>query len=461
MAAIDEFAQCAADINAQGLAAAEAAQRDNQQEEDIPTIFNVPIYNMPYVEERIAKVNKRAAKLGAEPVRIVNLGQFDEKIRKANTYSDDMSEDAFTVVTKVKIQIVGKAPSLNGWTLVSVVEQTDTGVMMRKFPGTELEIPIEFRGVSPSRCDHCHTNRQRNETFIVYRPSTQEWKVVGRTCLKDFTGCGNPEGYANYAETLRDLMADVGAVGQERMSGCWGKGDYYCAAMKSFLTDVAVYIGRYGFVSSKKAYESRDTDNPLEATGKRVFNDQYMPIVGDGECARRERMARKAYRESITDAEQEKADAIVDAALQYGKTQFIEPGDETLTDYAHNMRVLLTKDYVRIIDVGFVASLISGYLRSIEKKLDYSGSKHVGTIGQKILLPVTILKVYPWEGQYGLVNITTMKDDDGNILTWFAKAEAKTRVPEVGKYLTMNAKVSRHDDRNGNKTTVVQYVKFM
>ena len=33
--------------------------------------FEIPEYNIPVVESKIAKLNKRAAKLGAEPIQIV------------------------------------------------------------------------------------------------------------------------------------------------------------------------------------------------------------------------------------------------------------------------------------------------------------------------------------------------------------------------------------------------------
>lgn len=452
-----------ADINNEGLVEAERQQQDGIPTEDIPTIFNIPSYNMPYVDQKIEKVNKRAAKLGAEPVRVVELGKTEKFIYYTESGINSEGKaykpgDVAKVITMHKIQIVGKAPALNGWTLISVVEPVDGKTLMRKFPGNNIEIPVEFRDVTPDRCDHCHTVRRRNETFIVHHEKG-EWKVVGRQCLFDFTGIKNPERIADYASFLRNLMADIGSVGEERMPGCWGRDGEYIAPMQSFLYDVAIYTMRKGFVSSKAAYESRDTDNPKQATGKGVFNDLYYPVYGDGEYEKRVRNERRKYREEITDEEDTKATMMVDNALQFGKTQFVEAEDNRLTDYGHNMKVLLALDYVRSKDVGFVASVISGYLRSIEQKIDYSKSQHVGTVGGKIIVPVTILKTKAWEGQYGAMNIVTMQDDDGNILTLFAK---QTQVlPEEGKYITMAAKVKRHDIRGNQKSTIVNYAKFM
>ena len=145
--------------------------------------------------------------------------------------------------------------------------------------------------------------------------------------------------------------------------------------------------------------------------------------------------------------------------MQWGKTEFVDAEESKLSDYGHNMKLLLAADYVRIIDVGFVASVIKGYKRYLERKqseLTYKG--YVGEIGQKITLPVTIKRVFEYNGQYGLSLITTMQDDEGNVITLFAKPEQRM---EVGAYKVLTAKVKRHDEREGKKSTVVNYAKFI
>jgi len=422
---------------------------------EIPT-FEIPDYNLPVVEAKIAKLNRRGAKLGCEAIKIVVVKKWEQQIKDNNSYDD---APTFTVIPMTTIQVIGSAPKLNGWTLVSVVEPVEKGVLLRKFPGVTLEIPVEFREVTPDRCDHCHTSRQRNETFIVYNQDQNKWMVVGRTCLADFTGCSNPERIANYASALFDLTVSIKDDESIRDGG--SDHSYYCAPIRSFLFDVAVISGREGFITATQAREhndkidSHDDDlNYLRPTGKAVFNDYYTPST-----AKSVQEFRKAYFASITDVEREAAEDLVDGAMQWGKTQFVEASEESLSDYGHNMKLLLAADRVRIIDVGFVASVIKGYKRAMEAKkeqLTYKG--HVGEIGGKITLPVTVKNVFAWNGQYGLVNITTMQDDEGNVMVWFAPADKKMT---VGEYKVMSAKVKRHDEKNGNKSTVVTYPKFM
>jgi hypothetical protein len=379
-----------------------------------PKEFEIPDYNMPVVEQKIAKLNKRAAKLGAEPITIVVVKKWEKHLQEQYENYDPIGCPV-KVIPMTTIQVIGTAPKLNGWTLVAVAEPVESGVLLRKFPGVELEIPLEFRDVTPERCDHCHTERQRNETFIVHHDGG-DWKVVGRTCLADFTGTNSPERIANYASALCDLMLSIKDDEQMSLGGGGDRG-YYQAPIRSFLKMVAIYSARHGFVTATQAKKHNenvgDDCDYITPTGKQVFDFFFVPNFYRAK-------ERKAFMDSITDAEDETADDLVDAAMLWGKTQFVDEEESKLSDYGHNMKLLLGANHVRIIDVGFVASVISGYKRSLTPKVDYKGSGHVGTIGQKIALPVTVVKVHDWEGQYGLVHITTMQDEQGNILTWFA-----------------------------------------
>jgi hypothetical protein len=271
---------------------------------------------------------------------------------------------------------------------------------------------------------------------------------VGRTCLADFTGINSPEKIANYAAALCDLFA--GFNEDEKVGGGNHGGEYFAAPVRSFLKMVAIHARRNGFVTSKAAYES---NGEKLATGKFVFSRIFMVDSPD-----RAKDVRKFY-ESITDTEEEDATNLVDAAMQYGKTQFVDEKEENLSDFGHNMKLLLAANYVRIKDAGYVSSIIPIYQRSLTKvDVDYSKSQHVGEIGAKVTTPVKVTKVFTWEGSFGPVEIVTMVSDEGNVLTWFAPVG---KSPKVGDYKVLTAKIKRHDNRNGYKTTVVNYPKFL
>jgi len=409
-------------------------------------IFEIPVYNLPILEEKIGKLNRRGEKIGADPITVTMVDEPYEKI-----FNEGEGNSEF-VITMQKVLVIGKAPKMNGWTLVAVVEPAEGGVLLRKFPGTELEIPVDFRDVTPDRCDHCHTKRRRNETFIVHHKDGG-WKVVGRDCLSDFTGYRNPEQVADFASVLYDLSLSIEET--YGYSGGGGHG-YYRAPIWSFLEKVALYTIRYGFVTGKKAMENRDSDNGGKtiSTGHEVFDDWFSGYYS--RYAGHNSKAGYEFLKGVSEDEDKKASQLVVDAMDYGKTQFVEQDENDLSDFGHNMKLLLGGDYVRSKDAGYVASIIPIYLRSKQQTVDYKKSTHVGQVNDKITKKMTVLRVYRWEGNYGEVDITTLQDEDGNIYTWFAKPG---KAPEAGAAKTITGKIKRHDVRNGNKTTVLGYVK--
>jgi hypothetical protein len=63
------------------------------------------------------------------------------------------------------------------------------------------------RSVDPT-CDHCQTNRQRKDTFVVRHEGGEE-KLIGRQCLKDFLGHASAEALARFYEAYADMTGDL------------------------------------------------------------------------------------------------------------------------------------------------------------------------------------------------------------------------------------------------------------
>lgn len=96
---------------------------------------------------------------------------------------------------------------------------------------------------------------------------------------------------------------------------------------------------------------------------------------------------------------------------------------------------LLPEDTIR----AYVDTLIYGE----------STSEYYGNIGTRYQLSLTVRKVVPHETAYGISNIHTMEDDNGNIFVWATTARSLT--PGV-KY-RMTAGVKDHKMYQGSKQT--------
>lgn len=177
------------------------------------TQYLIPSQNVTKLQADIAKLAKKAAKLGcAAPVLIVG-----------DTVSVKVGETAygdFIYTQKVEVSVTGEAPKLNGWSFIGVVESVEGSTVLRSVPGHA--IPEQYRAADPCNCDHCKINRRRNSTFIVQSESG-EFKQVGRSCIRDFLGHANPEHVAAYAQHLAEINvsdydSDEGSYGSTQMA---------------------------------------------------------------------------------------------------------------------------------------------------------------------------------------------------------------------------------------------------
>ena len=159
------------------------------------TNYLIPTQNVATLQADIAKLAKKAAKLGCV-APVLTIGKTVSVKIGENIYGEVFYAE------KVEVSVTGTAPKLNDWSFVGVVENVEGSTVLRSVPGNE--IPAAYRDANPCNCDHCGINRRRNSTFIVKHESG-ECKQVGRSCLKDFLGHANPEHVAAYAEHLAEI----------------------------------------------------------------------------------------------------------------------------------------------------------------------------------------------------------------------------------------------------------------
>jgi hypothetical protein len=86
--------------------------------------------------------------------------------------------------------------------------------------------------------------------------------------------------------------------------------------------------------------------------------------------------------------------------------------------------------------------------------------QHLGTVGEKITLTITIKKLVSWDSQFGMQLLHICEDADKNVVIYKGQARAFT-VREDGSYrsegdtFTVTATVAEHGVRNEVKQTVI------
>lgn len=379
------------------------------------------------IEKRVARLVKRAEKLGLEPPVLVKGEVTFEK-----------TEDGHLIEYQ-DMKLVGELPKLNGWEFGATIQhvENDEGFtnILRTVPGVDL--PAEFRTTDPGRCDHCKQHRQRRDTYVVYRGET-EWHQVGSTCLADFLGHHDPLQYARY---VADLLTE------DDEWGGMGSGDHTAFDTVSFLAMASAVIREWGFVSKKNAWITGETATAYLVTGE-LF---------------------KKFRErdvTVTDADIEVADKIV---------EWVAELDTFDNDYLWNLKVTVGKRGLETREAGLATSAVPAYYRAIQKEIERRAeretakiSEYQGEVGKRQDWTLTLSRSMSFDGHYGTTFLFMFLDDAGNRYKWFAsnplykenETGAQTFV-EAGDKVTIKATVKAHEEYKGAKETVLTRGKFL
>src|SRR5690625_3706436 len=123
---------------------------------DETTTWTLTPDQLERAQERVDAVNKRATKRGFTG----RLELHTEKTTRTTT------NPAGLTVTEVvyNVQLTGTPPSYDGWTLLATLKWDEhAGLIVHTSPGVDT---INRDGLRENWCDHCHTTRPRNSTYL-------------------------------------------------------------------------------------------------------------------------------------------------------------------------------------------------------------------------------------------------------------------------------------------------------
>lgn len=406
--------------------------------------YKIPAENLAEFTARVEKLNKKAAKCGASPVT-VTLGATET----VSVTSEGGAERkrTFRVVT-----MTGESPKFAGWAFLGTIYHTTEGNMLLSVPGSA--IPAEYRTV-PSKCDHCRTARRRNDTYVV-RHDDGRTMQVGHSCLRDFLGHADPHRLATWAEILGAFEREM-----ESSEGGWGTRVEYTVELAEWFAIVAAQIRLHGWMSAATAREHSTESRSLTPTSQLAWSWAFPTWSSMSDSSR---AAHKA--ETPTDADR----AIAEQTLAWAQTEYAMRED--LNDYAFNCAVVTKASFVNYRTRGIAASIVSGYLRAMERAAELklaketSTSTHVGTVGERMRdIKVTLTKTRALApSDFGSRVMLQLQDEAGNVFVWFTGGES---APEIlldaagqPRAVFMDATVKQHGEFGGVKQTTVSRASF-
>lgn len=339
----------------------------------------------------------------------------------------------------VDIDVTGEY-KISGWVFVASLEwvpEAGTNLVMRV--DSTLEIPKRY--LMSTDCEHCHSNRDRKYTIVIYNEKNKEFKQVGRQCVKDYIGA-DVEDYLSYLSLFTSMTQWFNSLPKDS----YGKED---SAFKvdDILAQTFEEVNHFGYVSQQTITNWYDRNGydcdicPLEKTSSQVYKIMNK-VTGYASYE----LVRPAY--EITNETWDNVKNI---------KHFVEELVDN-SDYIHNLKTIFKSEFVDNSKLGIVVSAVGYYLRETAARVEAekeSTSEYIGDVGNKIEFTANPVVVSSSQNEYG-VSFLYKFIDNGNVIMW---RTGKYLDPEI-KY-TIKATIKEHSDFRNVKQTVVTRGKIL
>ena len=369
--------------------------------------YSIPEQNLESLEKKLKKIQHKCAKYGCE-FSYERIGEhFEERAFSLPTEEQSGPHKTYTEIVKfIDVEVEGRA-AVNGWRFAATLDYTDKGNIIKGVEG--LEIPEKYYSCSPW-CEHCRTRRGRSTSFIVYHEETGEFKQVGRSCLRDFTGGLSAENVAQFESFFKECEE------ASELSGCgwYGSGSYF--EVPRFLTVAAETIRIYGYCKSK--FEGMTTASRAE-NFYRLENGMRLG-VGAKEIE-------TMYEEALAKGFNTKRPETIGQAEAVRRWICENERDD---NYFHNLKVACSLDYCDSSKLGLLVSAFPAY----DRELEYAAEKRereaaeaearaksswLGSVGDKVSFEIADFRVISsWETQWGTTAVYKFTDKEGHEVTW-------------------------------------------
>ena len=402
--------------------------------------YRIPAHRIEDAAKAVAKLNKRADKLGIDPIILTDTGEREtvNHERGVNYFGEKIvQEQVWATVT-----VSGGIMKLADWSFVATIEHTDSGNVIRRLPGDDREFDLRRFRNSGRVCDHCRLDRRRNDTYIV---ANEDGRLaqVGSNCLIDFTGgySRDPHALVKFMEAVYNLYASIDSgYADDADEGGYGFRIEQAEPIEGFMAVTQAAVHAHGWMSRGKAYDFGGV-----ATADIVWSALFERDTKDY----------KPWRPSKDEYETGKVEAV--PMIEWARNI----SEDEDNDYLYNLRVACLNDYVTRRRAGIVASLYVAYQRAMERELEIkrNASKenvHIGRTGEKLTIPVTVVGEREVYSDFGTSYLYSFEDSKGRSLKWFSSRNIGLK---RGDEITIKGTIKKHDEYKGRKSTILTRCK--
>lgn len=390
--------------------------------------------NIDRLEKQLKTIQNKCNKQGVE----FGYRKGDEVYKQV---TDD--ETGYTYTARfIEVEAWGHV-EVNGWIFIAVIEHMDGKGrnIVRQF-NTNYDIPARYYTVRPT-CEHCNTNRTRKQTYLLVNQETGEFKQVGGSCLKEFTGGLDAERLVAYISCFDKLIAGESFTGSES------------SRVKYFDTKYILQITAQ--VVKAIGYSNSNSEAPTYLKVHKVHNFLQGYMMPSKERDDIEAFVNKHHIDP--DSSKEDVDAMIKWILNDADCSF---------GYMMNLRAVVDTEYVKLKHFGLLCSAVPTYNREMEKlaaqkvreeqlEQEAANSSYVADKGQKFTVKVAYCKcLTSWDTQFGTTYVYKFVDTLGRVIIW-----KTSNTFCVDRVIQLSGKVKDHDTYQGVKQTVAYFCKVV
>lgn len=388
------------------------------------------------VEKKINRIAKKCKKYGND----FTYNKVGEEVREIK---DEFGRKRF--YNFICIDVEGTA-KINDWEFVATLEVHEGGNVIRKY-NTEIEVPVRFWNTG-NVCEHCGVSRNRNNLYIIHNIVTDEWKQVGKSCLKLYTGGLNAEYVAAYMNGITELEERNGYIGGHIRP---------LYPIKEALSYAVEIIDKLGYINAEGRRPTKwFVRNMICNSFRQGIKENNKLLEFDG---------LDKYSFSDSDFNKEGTEERVEKIIEYWKNL------DDDSDFNKNIKAFIREGCIDIKNIGFVTYMPEGYnkyvllmgRKRLERETETEG--HFGNIGDRVKNAKVryIKRLAVYETAYGVNQFCKIVLDDGRVFYWSGKGidfyrwngtEDVEIIP-----VSVSFTIKEHGEYNGNNQTKVTRCK--
>lgn len=351
----------------------------------------------------------------------------------------------------IEVEVEGEA-KYEGWRFVATLDHHAEGNVIRAYD-TELTIPEKYKTCGPT-CEHCNKIRSRKDTYLIYNEDNQEFKQVGKSCLREFTNGLSAEDIAYFC-SIYEAMEGFGSYS--------GPSFNRYIEVEIILRYAFECYKHWGYQKSSNSYVEENGYLPAgyRPTSSRVTDYYFINSVPS--------KVRESFRKEMDevgfDVNSSYAVDTTAAALEWIRNI----GDDELrgNEYLRNLHIICSDTYTDWRSLGILVSLTTAYARHLgkiaeyqkresERKAEVLASAYVGEVGNRLEVAATSFScISAWDNMYGTTFLYKFTDADNHTFIWYASKA----VDDEDLVATVKGTVKDHSEFNGIKQTVLTRCK--